>query len=184
MPRVYKVKARFDRYTNGLRTLDDKLKKGSRLDKSKPADKDDTLFCPAGETYYYFTRYGSSRTETRTYPKRSMLTGSSFLAQLYDLGDRIAEATTPEEMSGLETWRDELVSDFESLRDECQESLDNMPYQLQEAETGQMLQERIDKMEEIVSELESLEFELEEDEDEEQQLEDKLVEIQDIDYDA
>lgn len=181
MPRVYKVKARFDRYNKGLRIEDKSLKKGFRIDKSKPADENDTIFCPKGEYYYYFTRYGSSRQETREYPRRSMLTSSNFLSQLYDLQDNISGAYF-ENLEELEVWRDELVSSFEELRGECQDSLDNMPDQLQYSETGEMLQERIDKMEEIVSSLQ--EVDMSEDEDNEDIAEEKLREIQDIDYDV
>ena len=66
--------------------------------------------------------------------------------------------------------------------DECQESLDNMPEGLQEGDTGQMLQERIEACESAQSELESmdLDFESEHDaDDKEITQEDRDQELQD-----
>lgn len=47
----------------------------------------------------------------------------------------------------------EIVSALEDLRDQCQESLDNMPENLQQGDTGQMLQDRIDNLEAVIEEL-------------------------------
>lgn len=48
---------------------------------------------------------------------------------------------------------EEIVSVLEGLRDQCQDSLDNMPENLQEGDTGQMLQDRIDNLETVIEEL-------------------------------
>lgn len=53
---------------------------------------------------------------------------------------------------------DEITEALESLRDQAQDSLDNMPEQLQEADTGVMLQERIDMIESVITDLESVDF--------------------------
>lgn len=53
-----------------------------------------------------------------------------------------------------------IISDLEEIRDEVQERLDNMPYQLQEADTGMILQERIDALDSAISELESIDVEV------------------------
>ncbi len=79
---------------------------------------------------------------------RSQLTASSFLSTAYDLSDQIDAATSVDELESIK-------DGFEELRDETQESLDNMPEGLQQGDTGQMLQERIDQCESLVSELES-----------------------------
>ena len=52
-----------------------------------------------------------------------------------------------EEYSLDEDGRDQLIDDLEALQDEQQEKLDNMPEQLQDSVTGQLLQDRIDGLE-------------------------------------
>ena len=52
-----------------------------------------------------------------------------------------------------ESTADEIASALEELRDQQQDSLDNMPENLQQGDTGQMLQERIDSLECTIDEL-------------------------------
>lgn len=52
---------------------------------------------------------------------------------------------------------DEITEILESLKEQAQGSLDNIPEQLQEADTGIMLQERIDALDDAISSLEELE---------------------------
>lgn len=121
-----------------------------------------------GDTYYWWKfRYGG-KVMSKTYPKRSQLTRSDYLATLYDLEDSIAEwsAESPE---GLAAMRDELVSDLETLRDEQEEKRDNMPEQLQDSGSGELLQERYDALDGAISELESIDLD-----DYEEPEEDKL----------
>lgn len=54
---------------------------------------------------------------------------------------------------------DEIISSLEEIRDYTQESLDNMPEQLQEGDTGCMLQDRIDCIEGAISDLEQISYE-------------------------
>ena len=53
---------------------------------------------------------------------------------------------------------DELKSAIEELRDETQDKLDNMPESLQESSTGELLQERVDMLDEALDELESIDI--------------------------
>lgn len=55
-----------------------------------------------------------------------------------------------------ESTAEDIASALEELRDQQQESLDNIPEQLQEGETGTMLQERIDSLESVIDELNSI----------------------------
>lgn len=48
-----------------------------------------------------------------------------------------------------------LHDNVEQFRDECEESLSNMPEGLQEGDTGQLLQERIDECENWLSEMDN-----------------------------
>ena len=136
-----------------------------------------------GDSYYHWSfRYGGRRT-SKTPPRRSQLTQSSFLSQVYDVEDEIEDLVADETLG-------DAVSDIASrLRDiagECQDSLDNMPEGLQQGDTGQMLQERIDGCEAAADELENLTFDIgekEEDQTEKEFWEDKLSEVQDISID-
>lgn len=71
---------------------------------------------------------------------------------------------------------EEMISDLEYIRDEVEERLDNIPQQLQEADAGMLLQERIEALEDVISELENI--------DEESIKEEKLREFADkFDFD-
>ena len=69
----------------------------------------------------------------------------------------------------VEDWREnydlnestagEIASALEELRDQQQDSLDNMPENLQQGDTGQMLQERIDSLECTIDELNNISWE-------------------------
>lgn len=79
---------------------------------------------------------------------------SDYIQTMGELTENWSESYSVDE-SGLES----LVSDIEQWRDDLQERLDNMPEQLQEADTGTMLQERIEGLESALSELESIDVE-------------------------
>lgn len=62
-----------------------------------------------------------------------------------------------EESYGLnESTAEEIASVLEDLKDQVQDSLENIPEQLREGETGSMLQERIDMLEDAIGELENV----------------------------
>jgi hypothetical protein len=65
-----------------------------------------------------------------------------------------------------EDGRDSIVSDLESIRDDLQDRLDNMPEGFQQGETGQLLQERIDCLDSAISDLEDIDFDDEEHDEE------------------
>lgn len=55
-----------------------------------------------------------------------------------------------------ESTPEELISAIEDIRDQCQESLDNMPEQLQESDSGTTLQERIEACDAAIEELQEV----------------------------
>lgn len=189
-------KARKPIYQGGLR-VEYVSKKGkkegqtlSKIDKTLPADENDTIFINAGESYYKWSfMYGGDH-YSKTQPRASQLTQSNFLSQYYGFQESI-EDFSPVEASDIESFVEDLKTEMESLKDECQDSLDNMPEQLQYAPSGEILQERIDDLENLVSELESIDCDYEEleegDEDERashltEWLDEKLEEIQGISF--
>lgn len=112
-----------------------------------------------GDLYYYTkikTGPRSSRVLRSKEPfKRSQLTSSEFLGQLYDIEDSLAALTDIGEAR-------DLAESLRELDQEQQDKLDNMPEGLQESETGELLRTRAegceaaaDSIEEIVDEWET-----------------------------
>lgn len=111
-----------------------------------------------GDKYYWWKFRFGGKHKSKTCPKRSQLTQSTFLQSLYTLQD---EFSFDSEDPGSS--RDELINEIENLRDECQSSLDNMPEHLQEtSDSGTMLQERIEALEAWKSDLEAVDCEIDE----------------------
>lgn len=189
-------KARKPIYQRGLRVeyVSQKGKKEgqtlSKIDKTQPADESDQIFINAGESYYKWSfMYGGDH-YSKEKPRASRLTQSEFLSQYYGFQESI-EDFSPESAEDIENFVDNLKEEMESLRDECQDKLDNMPEQLQSAPSGEMLQERIDDLDNLVSELDGIDCDYEEleegDEDEKDShltdwLNEKLEEIQGISF--
>jgi hypothetical protein len=153
----------------------------ARLTYVKKARKDNAV-CKKGESYYWWQFAFSPKTLSKTKPRRSQLTRSSFLGQLYDIEDDFSF-----DGDDLETSRDELVSTLEGIRDECQDSLDAMPDHLQDtSDSGCTLTERIEQLDEWISNLEAVDLDIDtgdidlpdtEDEDEKaQELEEAMAE--------
>jgi len=115
-----------------------------------------------GESYYWWKfNFSSTIHRSKTAPRRSQLTQSDFLSQVYDIEDRIAEI----DYDNFEDEKDSIISDLENLRDETQEKLDNMPEQLQEVGSGEILSNRVESIEEMINELEGCDLdEIDEDE--------------------
>lgn len=90
-----------------------------------------------------------------TPPKRSQLTTSDFLSQLYDIFDE-----TVAKAEGFE----DIATAADNLRDlgqEQQDKFDNMPEGLQQGDTGQMLEARANGCESAAEELQSIADDLE-----------------------
>lgn len=148
----------------------------TKTDRTIPQDENDPVFIEKGQPYYWWQFKNGPKMLSKIKPRRSQLTQSNYLSQLYDLQDRIDEisASDPEELQSLV---EELKDDIQSLLDETQESFDNIPENLQSAPTAELLQERIDALENAVSELDGLDLDYEEpdDEDIKSELEDDEV---------
>lgn len=125
-----------------------------RVHHVKKARKDNPV-CKKGGSYYWWKfRYGGKR-YSLTYPKQSQLTQSAYYASLYDLQDEIENADC-DDSDSFESLRDSVAETLQEIGQECQDSLDNMPEQLQYAPTGELLQERIDACDSAVSDVECL----------------------------
>lgn len=135
----------------------------TKLDRTIPADENDTVFIAKGESYWWWQFLNGGKNISKDKPRRSQLTQSNFLSQLYDLEERIENLSCADK-DDFESFKEEIISEIENLRDECQSSLDNMPDSLQSSPTGELLQERIDALESWQSDIESVECDYDEDE--------------------
>ena len=170
----------------------------TKLDRSQPEDENDEILINVGESYYTWCFYGGQPQYSKERPKPSQLTQNWFKQQLYSIKEKIEEFE-PEDIEDVATFVDDIRSDAESLRDECQEHLDNMPEQLQDSDSGQTLQERIDNLDSVIGDIDSFdsefESEIEKEDDEtddeflerqseekQQWLDDKMSEIQEFDF--
>jgi len=116
-----------------------------------------------GESYYWWKfRYGSKKC-SRTKPTRSQLTQSNFLSQLYDIEDKLSDFSCEDEDT-FNAFKEEIMGEIEVLKDETQDSFDNIPEQLQSAPTGEFLQERIDALEQWYEEIDCIDCNIDEEE--------------------
>lgn len=170
----------------------------TKLDRSQPEDDNDEILINVGESYYTWCFYGGQPQYSKERPKPSQLTQNWFKQELYSIQEKIEEFE-PEDVEDVATFVDDIRSDAESLRDECQEHLDNMPEQLQDSDSGQTLQERIDNLDSVIGDIDNFdsefESEIEKEDDEtddeflerqseekQQWLDDKTSEIQEFDF--
>jgi len=124
-----------------------------RVTHVKKARKDNDRYgIKKGDSYYWWKFPYGSKICSLNPPCRSQLTQSAFLGGLYDLQDDI-EAITPDNFKAYEGDYSEISDRIRELGEQCQESLDNMPESLQESPTGELLQERIDAMDEWAEEV-------------------------------
>ena len=170
----------------------------TKLDRSQPEDENDEILINVGESYYTWCFYGGQPQYSKERPKPSQLTQNWFKQELYSIQEKI-EDFEPEDVEDIATFIDDIMNDAESLRDECQEHLDNMPEQLQDSDSGQTLQERIDNLDSVIGDIDNFdsefESEIEKEDDEtddeflerqseekQQWLDDKMSEIQEFDF--
>lgn len=154
-------------------------------DKTIPADEGDEILIAKGESYYWWQFKNSPKQFSKERPKNSQLTQSEFMSQLYALEEKIEEFSC-EDKDEFETFRDEVKDEMETLRDECQEKLDAMPEHLQDSSSsGELLNERIEAMDNWISEIENIECDYEEEDlrqdvldekDEDEELDDDEIE--------
>ena len=159
MARVDKRKARADIYARGLRTDNPKNKKGFSVDHSKPADDNDRVIVNKGQTYYTWTLFRSAPRISLTYPKRQELTNSGFKIATYDLEDRISDLSSLSDLEDLRGELESIAQDINDLADEQQDKLSNMPESLQNAPTGELLQNRYDSLTEWAQNIEGVDTE-------------------------
>lgn len=130
----------------------------SKIDRNQPADENDEILINVGESYWTWCFYGGQPIYSKTKPRQSQLTNNPFYQELYSIQESV-EDFSPEDPDEVGEFVEELISNLEELRDTCQESFDNIPEQLQEGNSGQILQERIENLDDVISNLENIDTE-------------------------
>jgi hypothetical protein len=153
----------------------------SKTDRTIKRDDKDSVFIAKGESYYWWQFQNSPKQYSKTRPRASQLTQSTYYSTLYSIFEQIEDFST-DSADDLKDFVESIKTELEDLRDTTQESLDNMPENLQYSPTAELLQERVDSIESAISEIESIDFEYEEEEEEE--IKQIIVEEQNIDTDV
>jgi hypothetical protein len=135
-----------------------------------------------GELYYSWKfRYGSLH-RSKSYPKPSQLTQSDFLQQVYDINDEIASLEWSED---IKSDVQDIIDRLTEIRDECEEKRSNMPDHLQDVGSGEILQNRYDALDEMISNLEAVDLDIDnEDEDYDQNTQAAMEELCMISYEG
>lgn len=131
-----------------------------------------------GESYWYWQfRYGGKHYSAKQ-PRGSQLTQSAHYSSIRMLTETIEDYVGGvDELEGL---RDELTEGLQERYDASEESRENLPENLQDAPTGELLQERMDTCEMAIDELGNtdLDFESELEAEDKPSDEEKAQEIQ------
>jgi hypothetical protein len=113
-----------------------------------------------GESYYWWANrmpgraFGVKR-YSKTPPRPSQVAApGSFRSCAAALQERLDDLTTEMSASDIKTELDDIALEARGLAEEQQEKFDNMPEGLQQGDTGQLLEERREALENWAEELE------------------------------
>lgn len=125
----------------------------------KKARKDNSAV-KKGQPYYWWQFPFGPKHYSKTRPRQSQLTQSSFLSSVYALQEEIEDITNAmqnkDDFADVMERIDTMSSEVDDLRDGAQDSLDNMPEGLQDSSpNGEKLQARIEFCEALSESLSS-----------------------------
>jgi hypothetical protein len=112
-----------------------------------------------GDSYYWWKFMRGGKHYSKTAPKPSQLTRSEFWSAVYSVQEDFT--ATPDFIADVESQVEEIKSRLQDISDETQSKLDNMPQGLQDGDTGQLMQKRIDAISDAIGTLESLDISFE-----------------------
>lgn len=125
-----------------------------RVTHVKKARKDNRV-CKKGESYFWWKHAFGSKQFSLTRPKPSQLTQSDKLSQLYEAQEALDVLQCHEEPDELASQINEIASTVEAVKDEYQESYDNMEQAFPNScPVMDDIQEKIDECESWQSSLE------------------------------
>lgn len=144
-------KARKTIYTEG-KTVHYKSKRGKnvgkmleRVDQTQPANERDKVLIAKGEPYYWYQFAFGPRIVTCERPKPSQLTQSEFLQTYLGLQEQVEAINTEvpfEELEDIVSELEGFADEVEQLGEEQEEKRSNMPEQLQDSDSGSLLEQR------------------------------------------
>lgn len=120
----------------------------------KAIRKDGKVYIKKGESYYWWKFYRSSKQVSKDKPRRSQLTQSSYYSIIFDMEDDLAQGKYFG--LGLGDLVSQVRDELQELYEECNASYDNIPEQLQEVGTGEMLGNQLTALEEAENALSNL----------------------------
>lgn len=146
----------------------------------KLARKDNPV-AKKGESYYWWRHAFKAKEYSKTKPTEIQTTSSPFRKELLKIQADIQNMTDPEVL-------DDIMDRIRSLADECEQNLANMPEHLQDtSESGQLLLDRYDTLNNWADELETVDREIEEgvSEEELQEIKERILyDILSIEYEG
>lgn len=116
-----------------------------------------------GESYYWWKFRFGARHVSKTYPKPQELTQSDFLKSVYDIQEEV-DKISGEDTDDLESQVSCITDEIRNLASEQEDKRSNMPDQLQDSGSGEMLQNRADSLNEWADELENVDLSIDTDE--------------------
>ena len=133
----------------------ERLEKMARATLVKAARKDyPAQGIKKGESYYWWKFRFGGKHFSKTPPKQSQLTGSEFLSSVYAALESLEDLGKDREAAALAIRQ--ASEDIQEAVDQVEDNLGNMPDGLQEGDTGQMMQSRIDDGGQLASNLEQI----------------------------
>ena len=138
----------------------------ARVHYVKKAKKDNPAVAKGMPYYYMIFRGGASPTRPfgramkryfASYPTASQRTMNAYKSSIRAISENLEDNDFYR--SSFEDTVSNIVSQLEEIRDQAQESYDNMPTHLAESSSsGQLLQERIEIAEQNINDIESLDL--------------------------
>jgi hypothetical protein len=113
-----------------------------------------------GDTYYWWKFRSGGMHRSKTMPRGSQLTQSEYTGGVLSAQETV-EDMKPESYEHVDDFKSDVESiqgDLESLKSDIEDKLNNMPEGLQQGDTGQLMQERIDNLDTLISEFDSLDL--------------------------
>jgi hypothetical protein len=161
----------------------------NRVNKSRKEQKCSSCgkIIPVGSAYQWISfNYGPTIVKCNSCGfKPYETTSNEYLRSVGELAYNFQESISNSSMiEDLETLRDETLSSLEEIRDDLEDRKSNLPEQFQESGPGEIITERIDNLENVISELEYVDFDFEDVEDVDlSEMIDKVVELESLDDD-
>lgn len=127
----------------------------ARLNEAKAGKDYPKYDIKKGDTYWWTQEFRGPKRYFKTRPKPSQYASGDFMPTWLSVGEELAMA----QADGLEDAVSTAVSQLEELRDSTQEKFDNMPEGLQQGDTGQLLEGRVNACDEWIDALQEVDLE-------------------------